>query len=272
MSAQELEAEAEIERLRQEQAALLAERQELERTNERLMQQSSAQEAADGLDTEMLLKRIGDDIQDLHAENERLKQDVADLDHENALLRQAVNLPEGPEGDQVLRDTVTALEAPPSARHFTAVGLSDDPEGQREALRDAQQELLAERARLRTEAAQLCGDLQTNLQQRKPFDGEPLAGVLEEYGNLANQQGELQQENERLKAQMSECHDAQEEDDAETHGLRRQLTAAMLKHTFFPPKTKVAEVPAKVSMPERIDEFKEFKVSSALEQLLKVAR
>lgn len=275
MSTQELALESEAERLRQEQAQLLKEREELERTNQQLLQQNSPEGGEDGLsDTQNLLKQISSDIQELHEENEKLKQDVLDLDKENALLKQAINLPEGADGDQILRETVAALEAPPSARHCTAMALSDNPEGQRDALRDAQQELLQERARLRAEAAQLCGDLQETLKERIPTQQAsteaPPALVLDEYGTLSSQHDQLQQENERLKKEIAECSGVEEQDDAETHVLRRQLTAAMLRHTFFPPKATVPE-PRKFAMPEEeFDEFKDSKTRFALQQLLRV--
>jgi len=263
------------EALRKEQEELLREREELEKS-----QQDLAGDAPNLAETQNLLKTIRDDIQGIHDDNEKLKHEIQALGAENQLLKQAVSLPEGAEGEQVLKNTVAGLEAM-TVQRPTSTGSNviwqADVKHQREELRGEREELLTERARLREEAARLCGDLQANVKKKFPErQAEPLAGVLEEYGNLCGEATDLQAEHEMLKKQLDAAkveHDPAEEK-KEADMLRRQLTAEMIRYTFFPAKAEVVAAP-KVRLSEENKEsnqFLKFKTKDMLGQLLKAQK
>lgn len=196
-----------------------------------------------------MLASIKDDIQDIHSENEKLKQEIANLGQENTLLKQAVNLPDGPEGEQMMMNTVSGLEAITGSARGGLPGSNviwqSDVRSQREELRGEREQLLTHRAQLRTEASQLASDLQANMNKKFPASDTqgPLANVLEEYGQLCGETTDLQAENQRLKAALDTAvaEVDPEVEKRETDQLRRELSIQMLRYGLFPQK---AEVPA----------------------------
>eukprot|EP00746_Dinoflagellata_sp_MGD_P000360 gnl/MRDRNA2_/MRDRNA2_100647_c0_seq1.p1 gnl/MRDRNA2_/MRDRNA2_100647_c0~~gnl/MRDRNA2_/MRDRNA2_100647_c0_seq1.p1 ORF type:complete len:280 (-),score=97.28 gnl/MRDRNA2_/MRDRNA2_100647_c0_seq1:43-882(-) len=275
MTPEERALEEQAEALRKEQEELLREREELEKSNADM-----SGDAPDLSETQQMLQTIKDDIQGIHNDNEKLKREIQALGAENVLLKQAVSLPEGAEGEQVLKNTVAGLEAmsvPRPSSTGSNVIWQTDVKHQREELRGEREELLTERARLREEAARLCNDLQANVKKKYPErTAEPLAGVLEEYGGLCAEATDLQAEHEMLKKELEAAkaqHDPAEEK-KEADMLRRQLTAEMIRYTFFPPKAEVVPAP-KVRLSEEVKEnnqFLKFKTKDMLGQLLKAQK
>lgn len=229
-----------------------------------------------------MLETIKHDIQGIHNDNEKLKQEIQALGKENVLLKQAVNLPEGTEGEEVLRNTVSGLEAmsgPPPSSTGSNVIWQSDLRNQREEVRGEREELLTERARLREEAARLCSNLQTNVKKKFPgsdLAAEPLTGVLEEYGALCGEASDLQAEHEMLQKQLMSVHSegpSPEEEKKEADSLRRELTVEMLKYTFFPPKAEIPVPERRLSVERKENnQFFKFKMASQLEQLMKVQK